>query len=68
MEPTKAPLRAILPLYKVRVVECTDGGFKLALGGSTTMTVTLPHMHLYDVKEGDLLTIYTEVLLAKPQG
>ena len=33
---------------------------KIALGGSTTMTCTLPE-HA-DVREGDILTFYTEVL------
>jgi len=59
-------MRAILPLGKVRVVERTDKTIKLALGGSTTMTIMLNHMHLYDIKDGDLLSIYTEVLLAQP--
>jgi alpha-D-ribose 1-methylphosphonate 5-triphosphate synthase subunit PhnI len=53
-------------LGKARVVERGDFGFKLALGGSTTMTITLNHPHLYDIQNGDLLTLYTEVLLAKP--
>jgi len=48
------------------VVDRGDFGFKLALGGSTTMTVQLNHPHLYDIKDGDLLTLYTEVLLAQP--
>jgi len=64
-EPTKKQMRTILPLGKVRVVERTDNTIKLALGGSTTMTVMLNHMHLYDIKDGDLLSIYTEVLLAQ---
>lgn len=59
--------RAIWPLLKARVVECTEGSVKLAIGGSTTITVT-HDMRLYDVREGDLLTLYTEVLLAKPKG
>ncbi len=61
-------LRAILPLLKGRVVERTDTYFKLAIGGSTTITVTPPNMTLYDIRDGDLLTLYTEVLFAKPAG
>jgi hypothetical protein len=38
---------------------------KVALGGSTTMTVLLPEVA--DVKAGDILTFYTEVLYAKPK-
>jgi len=68
MEPTQKQMRAILPLGKVRVVERSDKYIKLALGGSTTMTIMLTHMHLYDIKDGDLLSIYTEVLLAQPNN
>jgi hypothetical protein len=58
----KKNVRAIWPLLKARVVERTDAGIKLAIGGSTTITIT-HDMRLYDVREGDLLTLYTEVLL-----
>jgi hypothetical protein len=61
-------MRAILPLGKFRVVERGPDYIKIAMGGSTTMTVLLNHIHLYDIKDGDLLTMYTEVLLAPPQG
>jgi hypothetical protein len=61
-------MRAILPLLKGRVIDRGEYGFKLFIGGSTTITIGLPHMHLYDVKDGDLLQLYTEVLLAPPQG
>ena len=68
MEPPEAalvkPLRLILQLGKFRVIERENLSMKLALGGSTTMTVTLPEYA--DVKSGDLLTLYTEVLYAKP--
>ncbi len=59
-------LRAILPLGKFRVVERGPNHIKVSMGGSTTMTIQLNHMHLYDIKDGDLLTYYTEVLLAQP--
>jgi len=68
MEPATKQMRAVLPLLKGRVIDRGDYGFKIAIGGSTTITVDLPHPHLYDIKDGDLLTLYTEVLLAKPQG
>lgn len=61
-------LRAVLPLLKGRVVERTDTYFKLAIGGSTTITVRPENMSLYDIRDGDLLTLYTEVLFAKPEG
>ncbi len=57
-------LRVILPLLKARVVDRSPTSFKLAIGGSTTITVDC-NMALYDIRDGDLLTLYTEVLLAK---
>ena len=68
MEPPAKSMRAILPLLKGRVVDKGEYGFKIAIGGSTTITIGLMHMHLYDIKDGDLLQLYTEVLLAPPQG
>jgi hypothetical protein len=59
-------LRAVLPLGKCRIVEKGEGFFKIALGGSTTMTITVNNISLFDIHDGDLLTLYTEVLLAKP--
>ena len=53
-------LRLVLVLGKFRVIERHDAEMKVALGGSTTMTITLPPSA--DVKAGDLLTFYTEVL------
>jgi len=58
--------RVRLVLGKYRVLERTETSMRLALGGSTTMTVGVESY--MDVNAGDLLTLYTEVLLAKPQG
>ena len=61
---TTEQMRVRLVLGKFRVTERTETYIKLFLGGSTTMTVSIePFM---DVNAGDLLTLYTEVLLAKP--
>lgn len=57
---TENPLRLVLVLGKFRVTERENLQIKIALGGSTTMTVTLPDRA--DVKAGDILTFYTEVL------
>lgn len=67
MEPSTKQIRAVWPLLKARVVERTDAYIKLSIGGSTTITIT-HDMQMYDVREGDLLTLYTEVLLKKPEG
>lgn len=60
---TEKRLRAILPLLKARIVDRGPDYFKLAIGGSTTITVNC-HMAMYDIRDGDLLTLYTEVMLA----
>lgn len=57
------PTRVVLALGKYRVVERSSTGMKIALGGSTTMTVSIPQMQHFDIRDGDLLTLYTEVLL-----
>jgi hypothetical protein len=66
MEPTSSPIRLVLVLGKFRVTHRSENLMRIALGGSTTMTVTLPDQA--DVREGDLLTLYTEVLYANPSG
>jgi hypothetical protein len=68
MEPIESKVknknRYILNLGKYRVLERTETHMKLALGGSTVMTVSLPPQA--DVRTGDILTLYTEVLYANP--
>lgn len=66
MEPIEKQMRAILPLLKGRVIDRGPAHFKLAIGGSTTITVDC-QMDMYDIRDGDLLTLYTEVPInAKP--
>lgn len=63
--------RAILPLLKARVIERGAYGFKISFGpeyGSPTTIRIACDMALYDIHDGDLLTLYTEVFFAKPQG
>ncbi len=54
-------LRFRLVLGKFRVVRTDDLRFTLKLGGTTEMTVIRPWNA--DIREGDLLTLYTEVLI-----
>ena len=56
--------RLVLVLGKFRVIDLQGRRMKLKLGGSTTMDVNLPPQA--DVRAGDLLTLYTEVLYAQP--
>jgi len=57
-------LRVKLVLGKFRVISRTELEMKVALGGSTTMTVGVESF--MDVREGDLITLYTEVLYVQP--
>lgn len=62
-------LRATLVLGKYRVIERQADGFRLSLGGTTEMKVLFADLGLnYDVRAGDLLTLYTEVFLNPPNG
>lgn len=64
LKKSRGELRLVLQLGKYRVIERHDDVMKLALGGSTTMTISLPPN--VDVRSGDILTLYTEVLYANP--
>ena len=69
MESAEAPMRAILPLLKARVTDRGPYHFTIAFGpeyGSpTTIRIAIDPTR-YDIRDGDILTLYTEVLLAKP--
>lgn len=61
-------LRAIWPLGKVRVVRITDTEVELSFNNLAKIIVTRANPQLYDIRLGDLLPLYTEVLLAPAQG
>lgn len=67
MEPSQAPLRYKLLLGKFRVEKVNDLGaaleFSIRLPGLGCLVCTGPKA---DVKEGDLLTLYTEVFANAP--
>ena len=69
MEPAKRTMRAVLPLLKARITDRGPNHFTISFGpqyGSpTTIRIDLD-TSIYDLRDGDLLTLYTEVLLAKP--
>lgn len=60
-------MRMVLVLGKYRVSQIEQNQLKsgymmkVELGGSTTMTIPIPNT--CDVRVGDLLTLYTEVLM-----
>lgn len=58
--------RAILPLLKARIIDRGPNHFTLGFGseyGSPTTIRVSVKMENYDIRDGDLLTLYTEVLL-----
>lgn len=57
--------RLVLNLGKYQIIEREGNTIKVALGGSTTMTIPLPIDT--DVRPGDILTFYTEVPYANPK-
>lgn len=59
-------LRFKLVLGKFPIVRLTNNTFTLKLGGTTEMTIRRPD-HA-DIRDGDLLTLYTEVLLSAPKA
>lgn len=61
--------RAILPLLKARITARSESGFTISFGpeyGSPTTIRIAVDTRLYDIRDGDLLTLYTEVLLNGP--
>jgi len=61
-------MRAVLPLLKARITARSADGFTISFGSEygspTTIRITTDTTCL-DLRDGDLLTLYTEVLLAK---
>lgn len=63
-------LRAILPLLKARITDRGDYHFTISFGpeyGSPTTIRVAVDMTKYDIRDGDLLTLYTEVLLKQQE-
>lgn len=66
MEPAQGQMRAILPLLKARIIARDALSFTLAFGseyGSPTTITIFKDTSNFDLRDGDLLTLYTEVLL-----
>lgn len=61
--------RAILPLLKARITDRGPRHFTLSFGpeyGAPTTIRIDCNVDLYDLRDGDLLTLYTEVLYKEP--
>lgn len=64
-------LRAILPLLKARITDRGPDHFTISFGaehGSPTTIRIGVNTALYDLRDGDLLTLYTEVLIANAKA
>ena len=63
-------MRAILPLLKAPITDHGPNHITLAIGAQygapTTIRITVPSTDFYDIRDGDMLTLYTEVLLKGP--
>ncbi len=71
MESASRSLRAILPLLKARVIDRSDTHFTIGFGseyGSPTTIRIAVDTSRYDIRDGDLLTLYTEVLIKDVQA
>ena len=63
--------RAILPLLKARITDRGPNHFTITFGseyGSPTSIRIDCNTAIYDLRDGDLLTLYTEVYLAQPSS
>lgn len=63
--------RCILSLLKARITSRSDTNFTIAFGsecGSPTTIRISCKADLYDLRDGDLLTLYTEVPLKGPDN
>ena len=70
MESVKGQMRAILPLMKARITDRGPKSFKISFGpeyGSPTTITIMGDTSRYDLRDGDILTLYTEVYLAQPK-
>lgn len=71
MEPTKKQVRATLPLLKAPITNITEGGFTILIGahyGSPTSIKVTCDTRQLDLRDGDQLTLFTEVLIKPAQG
>lgn len=60
-----------LELLKAPITAIDDTGFTILIGahyGSPTSIRVMAKTAMLDLRDGDLLTIYTRVLLAQPKG
>ncbi len=63
-------MRVVLPLLKAPIIDFDDHSISIAIGAAygspTTIRIATDTTH-YDLHKGDVVTLYTEVLLKGPQ-
>ena len=62
------PFRAVLPLLRARITDRGPNHFTITFGpeyGSPTTIRIDGDTSQYDLRDGNILTLYTEVMLAK---
>ena len=64
MESTPKQMRAVIPILKGHVIDRSDRGFTIQFGGFRV--VIEANMTALDMRDGDILTAYCEVLLKPP--
>lgn len=67
MESTPRQMRAKLPILRGHVIDRSADGFTIQFGGFRVIAKPA-NMTLIDLRDGDLLTAYVEVLLKPPTG
>ena len=68
---TTKQFRAVLPLLRARITDRGPNHFTITFGpeyGSPTSIRIDCNTAIYDLRDGDLLTLYTEVYLAQPSS
>lgn len=71
MESVTKPVRLTLPLLKAPITNITPQGFTIRLGahyGSPTTITVKARTEMMDIRDGDVITVYTEVLLKAHRG
>ena len=71
MSNNKKQVRAVWPLLKARITNITEGGCSIMIGaefGSPTTMHIKSDMRGYDLRDGDIVTLYTEIPLKPNEG
>lgn len=71
MESTTKQVRVVMPLLKARIIDRGPDHFTISFGheyGSPTSIRISTKTDMLDLRDGDLLTLYTEVMLKNAEA